>query len=363
MTELALHSFHKDHGASFQEIHGSEAVAHYGNLVDEYTAVSEGVGIFDLSFRGRLCVLGADRIRFLHGQVTNDIKSLPVFGGCYSALTNAKGKLEGDLNIWRLEDELLIDFEPGLQETITARLEKYIVADDVQLAEVASLYGLISVQGPLSAALLKALGRFDSLPQKDFQVIKKTFSTGEVYIMNHGRTGASGFDLFIPAVALEDFVRELLNTKFSGMRLCGWQAFETARVEAGIPRFGADMDATNFPQECGIEARAVSYSKGCYIGQETLNRIHTMGHVNRELTGLLLENNSLPLPAKGEKLFDNGKDVGNITTAIQSFACKQKIALGYVRKGLNEEGKQLVLKTPTGENRATITQLPFRKTN
>src|SRR5438045_9778697 len=109
-----------------------------------------------------------------------------------------------------------------------------------------------------------------------------------------------------------------------------------ARIEQGIPRFGLDMDETNFPQECGIEERAVCYNKGCYIGQEILNRIHTLGHVNRELTGLRLAKDLSYLPSKGDKLFDGLKEAGHITTAVNSPVHKSKIALGYVRCALNQ---------------------------
>jgi len=144
-----------------------------------------------------------------------------------------------------------------------------------------------------------------------------------------------------------------------GGRACGWQAFETARIEAGIPRFGADMDATTIPLEAGLEARAVSYSKGCYIGQEVINRIHSVGHVNRELRGLRLSDDLSAVPQSGDKLFHAGKEIGHITSAVKSPTLNANIALGYVRREVNQLGSELTLKTAEGESPAKIVPLPF----
>ena len=146
-----------------------------------------------------------------------------------------------------------------------------------------------------------------------------------------------------------------------GGRACGWQAFETARIEAGIPRFGLDMDETNIPLECGIENRAVSYNKGCYIGQEVINRIHSVGHVTRELRGLRLADDLKITAARGDKLFRDGKEIGYVTSAVKSPALDAIIALGYVRREANQIGTELVLRTAAGESSAKIVELPFAK--
>src|SRR6266550_5527789 len=168
MTKLALHGFHEGLGARFSEMNGQEVVADYGETLAEHAALRESAGVLDLNFRGRICLTGADRVRFLHGQVTNDIKGLQAGMGCYAALTTAKGKIQADLNIYQLEDELLLDFEPGLSQILSERLEKYIVADDVQVLEVASLYGLLSVHGPQSGEVIARLGLFEHFPEKPY---------------------------------------------------------------------------------------------------------------------------------------------------------------------------------------------------
>src|SRR5947208_50084 len=154
MNPLPLHKFHGGSGARFTEANGMEVVEHYGDPPAEYAALREAAGVLDLSLRSRLCLLGTDRQKFLNGQVTNNVKDLKVGEGCYAALVNAKGKMQSDLNIYILPDEILLDFEPGYGAAVAQRLEKYIIADDVQVTDVAPHYGLLSVEGPKSIEAL-----------------------------------------------------------------------------------------------------------------------------------------------------------------------------------------------------------------
>src|ERR1017187_11041345 len=147
-----------------------EAVDHYGDPLAEHAALRQSAGLLDLSSRGRLCLLGADRKNFLNGQVTNNVKDLKAGEGCYAALVTAKGKMESALNIYCLENELLLDFEPGLGAAVQARLEKYIIAEDAQVAEASPHYGLLSVQGPRAAEVLQSLAL--SAPEKVFGVVR-----------------------------------------------------------------------------------------------------------------------------------------------------------------------------------------------
>ncbi len=306
-------------------------------IVEEYAALRRGVGVLDLSRRSRLCLAGRDRLRFLHGQVTNDIQRLKTGQGCYAALVSAKGKLQSDLNVYCLPEELLLDFEPGLQRSVAERLDKYIVADDVQVVDVSEPYGLLSVQGPNAALLVRTLELFQTIPVAPFEFLPlRNPRFGEVYLMNQPRLGTIGFDLFVPRPVLQPLMGEVLKAgALVGGRTCSSQAFELARVEAGIPRFGVDMDESHFPQECGLESRAVSFTKGCYIGQEVLNRLHTMGHVNRRLCAFELADNLAELPRKGDRIFHDGKEAGYLTSAVVLPETGRKLALGYLRNEFN----------------------------
>jgi folate-binding protein YgfZ len=352
MTPLPLHEFHAGLNARFAELNGCEVVEDYGDWLAEHAALHDAAGVLDLSFRGRVCLTGADRARFLHGQVTNNVKDLRVGQGCYAALVNAKGKMQADLNIAGLPDELLLDFEPGLTAAVTQRLEHYIIADDVQIVDVTPHYGLLSVQGPKAETVVRGLELPFEIPAKPlhFHSIKDP-TLGEIYLLNNARLATSGFDLFVPAPALGAVLDKLIAAaRDTGGRACGWRALETARIEAGIPRFGVDMDETNLAQETGIEGRAISFSKGCYIGQEVISRVRTRGEVAKSLRMLRLVDDLKQLPARGDKLFHDGKEVGYVTSAVASPALKKNIALGYVRKEVNQAGTRLNLKNVPGES-------------
>jgi folate-binding protein YgfZ len=209
---------------------------------------------------------------------------------------------------------------------------------------------------------VRGLGLTPEMPVKPMYFVTVNDATlGEIYVMNLPRTGTSGFDLYVPTPALGAVMDKLIAAaKHAGGRACGWLALEMARMEAGIPRFGVDMDETNLAPEAGIEGRAISYSKGCYIGQEVIARIRTYGQVAKALRGLRLANELPQLPVKGDKLFRGDKEVGYITSALASSTLKANIAFGYVRKEANEIGTELMVKTAKGESVVKIVELPFR---
>ncbi len=361
MTELSLRELHRSLNADFAEVNGMEVVNHYGDALAEHAALRTSAGVIDLSFRGRICLTGSDRQRFLNGQVTNNVKDLKTGQGCYAALVTAKGKMQSDLNIYCLADELLLDFEPGLSTGIAERFEKFIIADDVQIVDVAPHYGLLSVQGPCAAEAVYKLGLAFTLPEKPLHFSQVTEPTlGDLYCMNHARGAAAGFDLFVPTAALAAVADKLIAAaKEVGGRAVGWQALELIRIEAGIPRFGVDMDETNLAPEAGIESRAISYSKGCYIGQEVIARIRTYGQVAKSLRGLVLPDGLTELPKRGDKLLHGDKEVGFITSAIASPAFNKNIALAYVRREHHEAGTSLQLRIGESVLEATLVSLPF----
>jgi folate-binding protein YgfZ len=306
----------------------------YGDWLSEYKFLTTAAGILDLSSRGRLCLTGSDRARYLHGQVTNDIKRLAPGHGCYAAITTAKGKMECDVTVYCLDQELLLDLEPGLAVATRERLERFIVADDVQVIPVNDDYGLLSVQGPRSQEVLDTVFKGNPMPPDRFGNVKISVEDGqELYLANHARLGTKGFDLFLPATMVQAFRDRLSQTARSlGGGPCGSRAFETARIEAGIPRYGVEMTIQNLPQECGIENSAISYSKGCYIGQEVLNRIHTMGAVTKKLCQLEFQTPVENLPKPNHKLFTNGKECGWISSITVPPGASGPVGTGYVRK-------------------------------
>jgi folate-binding protein YgfZ len=363
MSQLSLREVHSELGARFTELDGMQAVSDYGDTAAEHAAITGSVAVLDLSFRGRLCLTGADRVRLLHGQVTNDVQRLRTGDGCYAAFTSPKGRLQADVNIYALAQELLLDFEPGLTAQLQARLDHYIVADDVQVVDVAPFYGLVSIQGPLAATLPERLGIGLVVPSAPHGITHFADpAIGDLYLAASPRAGGSGLDLFVPADATAMvFDRLVLAARQAGGRAAGWNALDLARFEAGIPRFGVDMDESNLPPEAGLDRDGISYTKGCYIGQETIARLRTYGQVNRALRGLRLDDAVATLPVRGDKLVRDGREVGYVTGAVRSAAAGGAIALGYVRRECNAPGTALHVRTAGAEVAATVVPLPFVK--
>lgn len=272
----------------------------------------------DLSSRGRLCLLGADRAAFLHGQVTNNVKDLAPGKGCYAALADHKAKLQAVLNIYNLGEELLLDFDPGLTEKVIARLEKFIIADDVQIVDASSAFGLVTLLGAEGQKLHPEIARFE---------IKLIDGS---YLARTPRFGTDCLDIFYPREnppAFPQFNRSSEDT------------IETLRIENAVPRFGVDMlEGSLVPESLG--ENAISYKKGCYIGQEVISRIRTYGEVAKALRQLRFDPTAA-IPKPGDKVEFNGKEVGHITSATFSPRFQCPIALGYIRKECNQPGNRV----------------------
>lgn len=358
---MELHERHESLNATFIEVNGREVVHRYDDVSAEYSALQRTAGVMDLSYRSRVCLTGNDRNRFLNGQVTNNIKTLQPGEGCYAALVTAKGRMESDLHVHCLQDELLLDFEPGLTSKVSQRLQKYLVADDVEVVDLTPHYGMLSVQGPKAGEVVLQLGLQITLHKEAYQsFVVKDSSLGDIVVVTLPRFSMPGFDLFVPTTALGTVMDRLTEAaKAMDGCVCGWEAMEAARIEAGLPRYGQDMDEAIIPLEAGLEDRAVRYNKGCYIGQEVINRIHSIGQVTKSLRGLSLPDDLPQLPSHGDKLLHEGREVGYVTSSLKSARFKRSIAMGYVRKEVNEPGTTLTLVTPPASVPVKVVALPF----
>ncbi|WCJ59378.1 glycine cleavage T C-terminal barrel domain-containing protein [Fontisphaera persica] len=356
MRVLPLQETHASLGARFTSVNGVDLVAHYGDAPGEYRALTDTAGVLDLSARGRLCLTGQDRQRFLNGQVTNNVKDLQPGQGCYAALLTPKGKVQADLYIHALAQELLLDFEPGQLEAVSRRIEKYLIADDVQLVNVTPHYGLLSVQGPHARAVVESLNLGVALPTAPcHSVTVQHPAWGELCLANVPRLLTCGVDLFVPVSALESVWTALLAAAArAGGRAAGWEALETARIEQGIPRFPVDMDDTNLAPEAGLDTRAISYTKGCYTGQEVIARIRTYGQVAKHLRRVAWQQSAKVLPQKGDKVFEGGKEIGYATSSTYSPALKSNLALVYIRREYDRPGREVELSAGAERFRATI---------
>ncbi|MBI3989783.1 MAG: aminomethyl transferase family protein [candidate division NC10 bacterium] len=357
MKRTPLYEIHQVLGASFAEYGGWELPERFGDPLEEYQAARGQVGIFDLSFRGKLLLVGPDRVRFLQGMVTNDVKHLKEGEGCYAALLTPQGKILADLAIYALPDAFLIDVEAVRREIVRDTLSKYLITDDAEIQDVTEVYGLLRLQGPKAPALLaETLG--EPLPREEYHHGERSLDGVSVRLIR--RTwdiGGEGYELVTSWGGTAKSWEALWNRgQAFGLQPVGMAALETLRVEAGIPRYGIDMDENTLALEI-LPEKAISYTKGCYIGQESVARMTYRGHVNKKLVGLKLEGEVVPRP--GEKLFAGGKEIGWITSAVFSPSLRCPIALGYVRREHTDPGMRLTVEVGGVSATAEVVLLLF----
>lgn len=353
---------HQRLGAHFAEDDPGREPLDYGDSGREFRFLIESVGVSDLSNRGRLCLLGADRQRFLHGQVTNDIERLRMGQGCFAAFVSAKGRVQMPVNVFHLGEELLLDFEPGSTEVVRQRIESYLIADQVEVADAGGAYGLATLQGPRSGECLEQVLNGASLPQseREIRLVEGALGPG-IYCARHSRLGGLGYDLYIPQDRFEAVFLSLLEkAQMLGGGSCGSRARDRARVCAGIPSLGQDMTDAHLAPETGLELVGISYSKGCYIGQEIIARIRTYGQVNKALRGLVILSKGCPARV-GDALSDEGgREVGRVTSVAETPQAGTQVALGYVRKEHFALGTEVVGGGGGSSYRARVAGLPYQ---
>jgi folate-binding protein YgfZ len=288
---------------------------------------------FDLSARVKLRVSGADRLRFLNGQLTNDVRKATETKAVEACVLNAKGKMEAHLFVHAKEDSFLLDADPALQPTLQARLERYIIADDVVIQDVTAQWSIFHVIGAPPPNL--------SIPER---------------VVSASRFGSPGHDIWSEAAQRDQLAAELSK----GFAYCDEDCAEVLRIEQGIPRWARELTNEIIPVEADLEQRCIDYEKGCYIGQETISRMKMSGQRNKQLCGLVsLEN--VPLASGMRLTGPEEKEIGWITSATRSG--QREIALGYVKRGFNSVGSRVEAKSAEGAAvPAEVIELPFEAT-
>jgi aminomethyltransferase len=273
-------------------------------MSEGYEALRGGAAWLDLSARGRITARGRDRVRLLHNISSNEVKKMTPGNGCYAFLLNQQGRIQADLCLLCCEDHFLIDTEPDLREKVLNLIRRYIISDQVELEDVTSRTVAIGVEGPLA----------DSLRPPD-GCTKAPFSL----------TGQPGYRLYCAAAEMTKIVGQL---EAAGARPATPDDARVVRIENGKPRYGEDIRETSLPQETQ-QMHGVSFTKGCYLGQEIVERIRTQGHVNKKLVRLEIDG-SEPAAA-GAKTMVNGQEA-EITSSVYSPHFGRAIALAYVRE-------------------------------
>jgi folate-binding protein YgfZ len=321
-----------------------------------YEAARRRSALVDRSDRGRIVVSGSDRRSYLQGLLTNDIAALDAGHGCYAAYLTAQGRMIADLHVYELGDAILLTVAGDVKDTVLTRLDQFLFAEDVQLGDVTSTFAQIAVVGPAAARtienIISGVTAESLTAMPDHGNLRAEFAGGTAIVTRVADTGEPGFDLFVErsrAAELEGALAAAGATRLDAATA------DAIRIEAGVPVFHRDMDEETIPLEAGIESQAISFTKGCYVGQEVIIRVLHRGHgrVVRKLVGLVLDGPDAP--SAGAAIQAGEREVGRITSATLSPAMQKPIALGYVHREFVEPGTKVAV----GGHAAEITKLPF----
>ncbi len=298
-------------------------------LSDGYTALRGNAAWLDVSQRGRIRVMGEDRARLLHAMTTNQVQELKPGQGCYVFFLNAQGRILGDGNLFCFEEYLLLDTEPETRKKLSEHLDRYIIADDVTLEDVTDSTAAISIEGSRAAEVLESLGA--EIPSEEYS----WFSWGSRTIARVNTTGSVGFRVFVDIGDKADLLARL-----SGVPHASAEDARTVRIENGRPRYGEEITERYLVQETG-QIQAVNFHKGCYLGQEIVERVRSRAQIHRILCRLEID--TTEIPAAGTKLKIGENDAAEIASAVYSPASGKVIALAYVRAPHNQPGTELSL--------------------
>jgi aminomethyltransferase len=284
-----------------------------------YEALRHGAAWMELSARGRIVARGRDRARLLHAITSNEVKKMTPGTGCYAFLLNPQGRIQADLCLFCREDHFLIDTEPELREKVHVHIKRYIIADQVELEDVTAGTAAIGLEGPGAAAMLAELGAL--VPGAAYTHA----AWGDATVAAVTVTGQPGVRIFCPAEKAAALVHRL---EAAGAIAASVEDARLVRIENGKPRYGEDIRETSLPQETQ-QMHAVSFNKGCYLGQEIVERIRAQGRVNKKLMRVVLEGGEVP--AAGTKTTVDGAEA-EVTSAVVSPASGEVVALAYVRQ-------------------------------
>jgi folate-binding protein YgfZ len=325
---------------------------------DAYTAARQYAALIERSGRGRLMVSGRDRASYLHGLLTNDIAVLKAGEGTYAAYLTPQGRMISDMWVYELGDAMLIALPRQAQPGVFAKLDQFVFTEDVQIADVTETFAAVAIVGPDAAQLLSevTLAAADALAALPEHGNVRTEADGRPLIVTRiTDAGAPGFEIYLDPAAKEAFIATLRQA--GGVEADAATA-ETLRIEGGIPLFNRDMNQDTIPLEAGIESRAISMTKGCYVGQEVIVRVlhRGQGRVARKLVGLIVDGDVVPVSGAAVTAGDAaGQEIGHVTSAVHSPALKRPIALAYVHRDFVEPGTRVAV----GGVAATVHRPPF----
>ena len=361
MNTLPLHEQHQALGATFQQNGDWEIPTHYGHPELEYEALHTGAGLADLSFRGRVIITGEDHITWLQSIISQDILPLQPGQGRYSAFMDHKGKMLSYFRVFIRPEEVMIEDVGEVGEQTYATFRKFLLyGTKAKMAKGIETQGLLLLSGPKATEILKTAFGIEVEYLASLQSMPFSLEGAEGFLTRTEETGMGDFELFVPLKALASVWEHLLKTgEPEGLKPIGKGTLETARIEAGLPRLGPDINEHIVPPEANLEGIAFSLSKGCYPGQEVVARMDTYGSVKRRLVGLVIEGTKDDLPGAGAKLFSGTREVGWVSSATFSPRLQKPIALGFPLRDFTKPDTQLEIETMNRRLPARISSLPF----
>jgi folate-binding protein YgfZ len=327
---------------------GAETVAVYSERVSEFAALRSAAGVYDLGWRAKIVLTGSDRVRWLNGMITNNVRDLALDRGVYAFLLNPQGRIQADLYAYNRGEYFLVDTDQSQVEKLLGIFDHYIIMDDVEVANSSEKLTAIGIAGPKSEQVLRAAG-LDVTTADALQLHDTTWQEIGMTIVRADFPVLPSYEVWLAPPNVAVLWNALVK---AGAVPVGSEVYELFRIAAGIPVYNQDIRERDLPQETEQE-RALHFSKGCYVGQEIVERIHSRGNVHRTFTGFALQKNSEP----GASIQLEGKAVGEITsTATLPLGNKElPVALGYIRREAGTPDKEVQI----GDSKAKVSRLPF----
>jgi folate-binding protein YgfZ len=336
------------------EYRGARTAARFADPQVEFAALLGGCGAYDLDFRARISLTGGDRVRWLNGMVTNNIRDLTPGHGVYAFLLNPQGHILGDMLVYNLGERMVVETDRSQVERIVATFDHYIIMDDVEVTDISAQQTALGLAGPRSRAVLniagievpnlQALQTITPRCDCDCGCVECTLIRGE-------DEQHESYEIWL---APQDVYKTWQALLAAGATPTGSEALEMQRIVTGVPLYGVDIRERDLPQETE-QTRALNFNKGCYVGQEIVERIRSRGNVHRKFTEFLLE--GAAAIAAAAKITSDEKEVGEVTSiaTVPTPSGDRTVALGYIRREVGVPGREVTI----GTAKATVVQLPL----
>ena len=371
--ETPLATAERAEGAEFSEYFGMRLPAQFRDPLAEYRSARECAALMDTNFRAVFVLSGPDRARYLNAVTSGNIRDLAPGESARGLLLNAQGHMLAELLTLVLEDRLLVLSHAFARQRTFETLDKFIIMDDATLTDETSQTGTLAIEGPQAPEILREVTGIDlgQLPADTHAATRMQVAGVAIpcRILIRSEFGFPGAELLLPREALEPAWQTLgAAARARGGSPIGYRAINMLRLEAGIPWFGADFDEHQIPQEAGIESTHISFTKGCYTGQEIVERVRSRGHVNRRLAGLVFSSAEAPKPGTAILAATGSADgtvpvepieAGHVTSAAFSPSLEKAIGMAYLRREYLAPGTKLLYESDRAKVSAEVIELPL----